>query len=385
MSARYRPYADAWEAVYAADFTLAEVRRRVATLAEGLAARGLSCIVGFDTRFMGSLFARDAAATLQAGGVSVALVAAAAPLPALHHALDQTLADCALYVSACNRPYFRNGLVLLAPPAAGLSLGPAQASVALAAGEPGLAFPPGGDPPAELSVDLRTPYLDALRGAVDLELIRRSSLTIFVDAMSGTTAGILPALIGEGERTRAIEINRDPDPLFGRVTPSPTESGLNRLKKLVKESDSHLGLAISADGTALAVIDKNGEQLDPAETALLLAAYLARQNRQRGAVIIPAPAAGTPLAGPVRLGPWEDAAGLKVEVAQDPPARLAQLFEGDRQPPVLGAGADGQVVIGRLGAHPDGALAALICAEMVARSGGLRALIDALREQLLKP
>lgn len=380
MSARYRPYADAWEAVYTADFTLSQVRRRATALAEGLAARGMSCVVGHDTRFMGSLFARDAAATLQAHGVRVALAAAAAPLPALHHALDQGVADCALYVSACNRPYFYNGLALLAPASAGLALGGGGG----AEGE--RAFPPpAADPAAEQGVDLRGPYLDALRAAVDIDLIRRGSLTVFVDAMSGTAAGIIPALVGEGERTRAIEINRDPDPLFGRVTPSPAESGLNRLKKLVKESDSHLGLAISADGTALAVVDKNGEQLDPAETALLLAAYLARQARQRGAVIIPAPAAGTPLAGAARLAAWEDATGLKVEVAADPAARLAELFEGDRPPPVLGATADGQLIIGRLGAHPDGALGALICAEMVARSGGgLRALIDAQRDQILK-
>jgi phosphomannomutase len=381
MSSRYRPYADAWEAVYAADFTLDQVRRRAAALGESLARQGLSCVVGYDTRFMGSLFARDVAAALQAAGVSTALAAAPVPLPALHHALDQRTADCALYVSACNRPYFYNGLALLAPESAGLALDPADAGPL-----PEQAFPPAGDPQAEQSLDLRAPYLDALRGAVDIELIRRTPLTIFVDAMSGTTAGVVPALLGEGGQTRAIEINREPDPLLGRVTPSPTESGLTRLKKLVKESDSHLGLGVSADGSAVAVVDKNGEQLDTAETAMLLAAYLARQSRQRGAVIIPTPAPGTPLAGAVRLSAWEDATGLKVEVAADPAARLVELIKRDRTPPLLGATADGQLIIGRLGAHADGMLAGLICAEMVARNGGnLRALIDAQREQLLKP
>jgi phosphomannomutase len=385
MIARYRPYADAWEAVYAADFTLDQVRRRVATLADGLAAAGLSCIVGYDTRFMGNLFARDAAAILQARGVNVALGAAPAPLPALHHALDQGSAHCALYVSACNRPFFANGLVLIAPPAAGLALSPAPDDPQSGRPYPEPPFPPTGDLAPDQSLDVRGPYLDALRAAVDLDLIRRTSLTIFVDAMSGTTAGIVPALLGEGGQTRAIEINRDPDPLFARVTPSPTVSGLTRLKKLVRESDSHLGLAMSADGTALAVVDKNGEQLDPAETALLLGAYLARQRRERGLVIIPAPAAGTPLAGAVRLSAWEDATGLKLEVAADPGARLVELIERDRTPPLLGATADGQLIFGRLNAHPDAALAGLFCAEMVARNGALRTLIDAQREQLLKP
>ncbi len=384
MSARYRPYALAWEAVYSAAFTLDQVRRRGAALAEGLVSRGLSCLVAYDTRFMGGLFARDLVAALQTRGVRATISAAPTPLPAIYHALDQRVADCALYVSACNRPYVYNGLLLIAPNAAGLSLEP----VALDGEAPLLTapFPPTGELPPDQSVDLRPPYLEALRNAVDLELIRRTSLTIFVDAMSGTTAGIFPALLGEGGQTRAIEINREPDPLFGRVTPTPSEAGLNRLKKLVRESDSHLGLAISADGTALAVIDKNGEQLDPAETALLLAAYLARQHRQRGAVVLPAPAPGSPLAGLPRLAAWEEATGLRVEGLGDPAARLAELIGRDRPGPVLGATADGELTVGRYAAYPDAVLAGLFCAEMVARGGGsLRGLIDAQRDQLLKP
>lgn len=383
MSERYRPYADSWEAVYTADFTLDQLRRRAAWVAAGLAVQELSCLIGYDTRFLGAQFARDVAATLQARGVRAVLGAAPAPVAALRHALDQRVADCALYVSAANRPFFYNGLALIAPQRAGLNL----AAPADGEGQPYPApgFPPSGEHPAEQSADLRGPYVEALRGAVDIELIRRTSMTIFVDAMSGTTAGIVPALLGEGGQTRAIEINREPDPLFGRLPPSPTESGLTRLKKLVKESDSHLGLALSADGTALALVDKNGEQLDTAETALLLAAYLARQHRQRGPVLVPTPAAGTPLAGAARLSAWEDATGLKVEVAVAPAARLAELAERDRSAPLLGATGDGQFVIGRHGAHPDALLAGLLCAEMVARSnGGLRALIDAQRDQLLK-
>ncbi|GAB4431165.1 MAG: phosphoglucomutase [Chloroflexi bacterium OHK40] len=386
MSSRYRPYAYAWEAVYAADFTLDQVRRRAAALADGLARRNLSCIVAYDTRFMGGLFARDVAAALQARGLRAPVTASPVTLPALHHALDQHLADCALYVSASNRPYFYNGLALLAPDPTGLTLEPPEGADALA-GRPYAAgpFPPTGDQPPDQSLDLRTGYLEALRAALDLELIRRTPLTIFVDPMSGTTAGIVPALLGEGGQTRAIEINREPDPLFGRLVPSPVEAGLNRLKKLVRESDSHLGLACSADGTALAVVDKNGEQLDPAETALLLAAYLARQHRLRGPVVIPAPAAGTPLAGPARLSAWEDATGLRIEVAPDPAARLRELITRDHAPPLLGATDDGQFIISRYASYPDAVLAGMICAEMVARSGGsLRSLIDTQRDQLLK-
>ena len=385
MIARYRPYVQAWEAIYTATFTLDQVRRRGATLAEGLLSRGMSCLVAYDTRFMGALFARDLRAALQARGVRATLSAAPTPLPALYHALDQRVADCAIVVSANNRPYCYNGLVLLAPDATGLTLEPLPADRDPLAGRQETAFPPVGDLPADQLTDLRTPYLEALRNAVDLDLIRRTSLTIFVDAMNGTAAGIFPALLGESGQTRAIEINREPDPLFNRVTPTPSAAGLNRLKKIVRESDSHLGLALSADGTALAVIDKNGEQLDPAETALLLAAYLARQHRQRGILVSPAPAPDTPLAGLPRLAAWEDATGLRVEGMGDPVARLTELIIREQTRPLLGATSEGELIIGRYAAYPDAILAGLICAEMVARNhGNLRALLDAQRDQIRK-
>lgn len=378
MSVRYRPYAQVWAAVVAADFTLDQVRRRGLSIAGQLGERGLTCLVAYDTRFMGGLFARDLATLLQMKGVRTALATGPAPLPAVYHALDQRVADAALCVSAGNQAYYYNGLMLLADKA-DLSLDPVDSP------PPPVAFPPVGDPPAEGMADVRGLYLKALRDAVEVDLIRRTSMTLFVDAMNGAGAGILPALLGESGQTRAIEINREPDPLFARVPPTPVESNLNRLKKLVRESDSHLGLAISADGTAMALVDKHGEQLDPAETGLLLAAYLARQHRQRGTVVVPAPAAGTPLAGSAHLTAWEDATGLKIEIAGDPEAHLATLLARDRTLPVLAATTDGQFTLGRYARYPDGILAGLLCAEMVARSGGnLRDLIDAQRKQLLQ-
>jgi phosphomannomutase len=377
MNPRYRLISHAWEAVYTEEFTLDQVRQRGALIADSLAERGWSCLVAYDTRFMGNLFARALSADLNARGVRSRLAAAPTPLPAVHYALDRKLADCALVVTARKRPYYYNGLVLIAP-------------------APGVALVPDGAAPAEQSFaplidsgpapvdqpDLRGDHLESLRGAVDIELVRRVSLTIFVDAMNGTAAGVFPALLGEGAQTRAIEINREPDPLFGKITPHPAEAGLNRLKKLVRESDSHLGLAISGDGTALAVIDKTGEQLDPTELSLLLGSYLARQHRHRGPLVAPVPAPGSALAM-LRTAAWEEANGLKAELTATPDARIIELLEQERPSLLLGSSAEGEISIGRIAAYPDAMLAGLLVAEMVARSGGsLRALIDAQREQL---
>lgn len=377
-----------WEGVYAADFTLEQVRRRGYHLGEALRARGWSCLVAYDTRFMANLFARDIYQGLTFQGVTVNLVSAPVPMPAVQSALERQQASCALMVSARNRPYWYNGLVLLGPDTADLALHPGELAPEA---QP---FPPAptSDPLApagqkagnETATDLRGPYLELLRKHVDISLIRRSTLTIFVDPMNGTTAGYLPAVIGEGGQTRAIEINRETDPLFSKLTPLPAEAGLTRLRKLVRESDSHLGLAFSADGTALGVVDKNGEQLELIEIVLLLAAYLSHQYRQKGLVIAPIPAPDSRLAAVLGgLSDWEDTLGLKVELTNNAAARIAAITAKGKHNLVVGCTAEGEMILGRYTPYPDALLAGLMMAELVARNAGnLQALLGELRSRL---
>jgi phosphomannomutase len=354
--------------VYAADFALQALRRRCAALADGLLSRGWSCLVACDTRFMSNLFAREVFRVLSGRGVPTSLAPAPAPLAAVQHALEQRRASCALVVSARNKPYWHNGLVLLAPQPDPLL----DAEADLQAEES--AFPPP-DTIEPSPQDLRGPYLELLRGLVDIDAVRRTTLTVFVDPMHGTTAGYLPAAIGEGGQTKAIEINRETDPLFGKATPHPAGAPLTRLRKLVRESDSHVGLALSADGSALGVVDNGGESLAPCYHALLLASYLARQHRQRGQVIVPLPA-GAHWAG---LGAWEDPLGLKVQAVGDPGPLVAEALAADRAGLVVACTSDGEITIGRQGGAPDALHAALLTLEMLARSGGnLRALLDEL-------
>jgi len=372
MSQRPRIQQHHWFGVYTADFTLDGVHARCLRLAEVLVANKWNCLVVHDTRFMGVQFARYAYRVLESCGVQVSFCPTPAPFPAVELALEQRRVDTALILSAGNRPFSYCGMIVLAP----------------ALGQPLLDDGPAAQPHTSTSIDLsgpalenternqfdlRGPYLEALRAVVDIELIRRATLTLFVDPMNGTTSGYIPAAIGDGGQTKAIEINRELDPLFGRQSPQPSESGLNRLRKLVKESDSHLGVALSADGRAISVADSAGELVAPLDLTRLLASYLSRQHRQRGLVVGPLPPEGEP-AG---FRTWADEAGLKAELLADPSARIAELVAQDRTSLLVGATATGELTLGRYGGSPDATLAALLLIEMSARSGGkLRAMID---------
>jgi phosphomannomutase len=369
-----------WEGIYAADFTLAGVRRRCSRIADVLLANRWSCLVAHDTRFMAGQFARYAYLALEARGVQVSFCPTPAPVPSVELALEQRKADVALLISAGNRPFWYSGMIVLAPTAEGLLDDDlAELDTGAQASLPDTLFPPqvldGGD---RTQVDLRAPYLESLRNAADVDLIRRATLTVFVDPMNGTTSGYIPAAIGEGGQTKAIEINRETDPLFSRHPPQPSEAGLQRLRKLVRESDSHLGVALSADGRAIGVTDNTGEILAPVDLALLLASYLNRQYRQRGVIIAPlAPDSTGAAADPAGLRSWEASTGLKVELSADAGTRIAELLAHDRNGVLVGVTSAGEVTLGRYGAAPDALLAALLLIEMAARQGSkLRALLD---------
>jgi phosphomannomutase len=370
-----------WNGVYTTEFSLQEIRQRCQSLIRILLDRNLHCLVAYDTRFMAELFARDIYQTMVAQGVGASLSQSPAPLPAIYYALAQGKADCALVVSARNQPYWSNGLVLI-----GNDLPPILRDPDITSGT-GAPFPPTVEPTTESGskiIDLRSPYIDMLRSPFDLELIRRASLTVFADSMNGSSAGYLPAVIAGGGQTRAIEINKETDPLFSRTTPMPGTSGLTRLRKLVRESDSHVGLAFSADGTALGVVDKNGNSILPIEVALLLAAYLNRQYRQRGMVLLAPPAQHSDSGElAAALHTWANNLGVQVELSNQIDTRLAEVLANQRPHLLLGCTDAGQIVIGQHGTYADALFAGVMLIELIARNAGnLLSLLEELRQVL---
>jgi phosphomannomutase len=369
-----------WEGVFSADFTLSSFQRRCQRVAEELLARKWSCLIAHDTRFMAGQFARYAFYSLAQYGARVSYCPTPAPFPAIELALAQRRADAALIVSAGNRPFWYNGLIVLAP----LDASPLEGDPSAAQPPASLPFPPPAlDASDNTQVDLRAPYTEMLRDSVDMDLIQRATLTVFVDPMNGATSGYIPATLGEGGQTKAIEINRETDPLFGRQPLEPAEAALNRLRKLVKESDSHLGVALAADGRAIGVADNMGEIVPPLDLTLLLAQYLNHQYRQRGAVVAPAPDSASD--APASIRAWEDATGLKVELSSDPAARIAELLNQDRNSLLVGTTAAGEVTLGRYSGAPDATLVALVLIERVARAGSrLRTLLDDMKGKPVK-
>ncbi|NOK58347.1 MAG: phosphoglucomutase [Chloroflexi bacterium AL-W] len=375
MSQRPRLHRHYWEGIYSANFTLDRIQQRIHHLVDVLNAHHWSCLVAYDTRFMGRQFAHYVYDVLHISGVEAHFCPTPVPIPFVELALvDQRLADCAIVISAGNRPHWYNGITVLAPPV-DEQLMPEQH--VLDPPQSIFPFPPVSDM-LGTEADLHTPYFDVVHSIIDIELIRRSTLTVFIDPMSGSTSGAIPALIGDSGQTKAIEINREMDPLFSRQIPHPAEAELNRLRKLVRDSDSHMGIALSADGRAIGVVDTNGERKSLLEVTLLLSQYLVRQYRQKGVVVIPQCADTA-----IDVDEWAQNLGITVEALADPSQRIIDLLNNDRNKLLAGVTPTGALTLGRYSDSPDAILAAMLLIEMTARSGGkLHTLLDDLHEKI---
>lgn len=115
----------------------------------------------------------------------------------------------------------------------------------------------------------RQRYLKHLAGQIDTAAIKKARLKIVVDPMYGSGRGYLDTFLQElGCQVEEIHDHRDV--LFGGRSPDPLAENLAELKSRVAATQADLGLALSGDAGAFAVIDRAGKYFSrPAADGIL--------------------------------------------------------------------------------------------------------------------
>ena len=289
---------DGWRAVVADGFTLANVRRCTAAIAdwvkqtEGAAARGV--VVGHDRRFMAERFAQEVAQTLIGQGIRVVYCDhGPVPTPVVTFTVPHLNAAAGVMLTASHNPPEYNGIKVKTSSGAPADRATATvietyADSRLHAGEetPLVAF---GEPFIDgryLPVDPFPAYRDRLRALVDVEAINRANLRIVVDAMYGAAAGVLPRILGTGGRP-VIEIRGERNPAFpGMKGPEPIAQTLGPLMAAVRAHRADIGIAFDGDGDRIALVDGGGNYVSSQETFAMLAMYLGeRDDIADGAIV----------------------------------------------------------------------------------------------------
>jgi phosphomannomutase len=278
---------DGWRDVIAENFTDENVRKVAHAIARYLVRAekpGAGVVVGYDTRFASEHFARVAAETVAATGTPVWLAGQACPTPAVSLLVRTRNAAGGIQITASHNPYRWNGLKFKA--SYGSSASPAivaeverELTRVLRDGVPPLA------PRSDLihSLDVRTPYLQALASLVDWDRLRASKFRFLIDPMHGAGRGLLLELFRQ-QGIEAGEIRGTRDPLFGGVNPEPIEPHVEALRQAMLAGGYDAGFAFDGDADRVGAMDPDGTFITPHQIFAILLWHLAGTRNLSGDV-----------------------------------------------------------------------------------------------------
>ncbi len=264
-----------WRAIVAEDFTLANIRRAVAGIAQYVAVQGepRTVLVGRDPRFLGETFVAAAANVLAAHGVTPLVIPEPAPTPAIAYAVRRLKTGGSINFTASHNPPEYNGIKYSTPdgaPALPEVTGQIEANIR-ALGE-AAAAPLDAGAQFEL-VDVKPDYLKRLAELVDLQAIRRSGLRVVFDPFWGAARGYTCHILREyGVETATVHDFRDV--LFGGHAPEPDDHLLAECKAKMRETDAAIGVATDGDADRFGVVDADGTFIQPNYIIALLFDYL---------------------------------------------------------------------------------------------------------------
>jgi len=276
-----------WRAVMAEEFTFVNVQRAIRGIARYVASqkpKGARVIVGRDPRFLGETFCSMAAEILSAHGITPVVVAEAAPTPAFAYAVISNKADGVINFTASHNPPEYNGIKFSTPdgcPALPEVTKKIEAEILAADNAPSAKSGPA--PGSRESLDPKPAYLNRLAEIVDLNVIKKAGLKVVFDPMWGAARGYSDELLrGTGVQVATVHDYRDV--LFGGHAPEPDDRLPEDLRKKMRETGAHIGVATDGDADRFGIVDADGTFLQPNYVIALLFDYLVESRGWKNGV-----------------------------------------------------------------------------------------------------
>jgi len=286
MTARKTPVkfgTDGWRAIFAEDFTFANVRVAAAAIANYVLAeadgakKGVG--VAYDTRFNSRAFARAVAEVLAGAGVRVQLADRITSTPALSYAVKaRGLAGGVMITSSHNPPQW-NGVKYKA------SYGGSGSPSIIAAIETYLErpLPKAAKPATTTEVNFLPEYLEAVKAFVDLKKIAAAKFRYLIDPMYGTASGQLKGIF-DADGVECVEIRGVQDPLFPGINPEPILPYIQAACEAVVEHQCAAGLITDGDADRIGAVDEKGNVVTSHMIFAVILQWLLERKKWPGAV-----------------------------------------------------------------------------------------------------
>jgi phosphomannomutase len=291
---------DGWRAVTADQFTFVNVRRVADAVA--VAARTFrppaaidanTLVVGFDRRFLSREFAAVVAESLRAAGFRVILSDRPTPSQTISFTARHRGLLGGVVVTASHNPAKYNGIKFKAW-YGGSALPEMYDAIAASIDQSDMRN--GGTIEEGNILD---DYVDAVRGQLDLPLLKSAKLAILHDPIHGAGA-MIPSkvlgidyagarLIAEGrprlDHTVIDGIRGDVNPSFGGVNPEPIPENLNASRDAMLSGLYDLAICNDGDADRLGILDEHGDFVSPHKIISLLVLYLVREKKLAGEIV----------------------------------------------------------------------------------------------------
>jgi alpha-D-glucose phosphate-specific phosphoglucomutase len=284
---------DGWRAVIAEDYTFDNVRACAASVAmylrkHNLADRGL--IVGYDARYASEEFAVAVAEVVAAQGIKVAMSRALCPTPVVSYSIIDRKAGGGVVITASHNPWQWNGFKY--KPEYGGSAAP-EIVAQLEEPLPSLVGRKIKTTPIDearasgmvTDFDERTPYLAQIARLIDLDRLKSAGLRVCYDAMYGTGAGYVNALL-DGGKTKVTELHGYRNPIFpGMHAPEPIARNLTEMAQTMASGGFDAGIATDGDADRVGIADERGNFINQLQVFGLLTYYMLEARGERGAIV----------------------------------------------------------------------------------------------------
>jgi alpha-D-glucose phosphate-specific phosphoglucomutase len=274
---------DGWRGVIADDFTFENVRRVASAIASYVlkyedARQGI--FVGYDTRFASNSAAKVVAEVIAGAGIRVKLANDYTPTPAVSYAVKQQGAAGGVMVTSSHNPWNWNGVKFKAK--FGGSATPAimqKIEQELAAGKT-----PTGEKASVEEVDFKPPYIAAVCGFADLDLIAKTKFRFAVDSMHGSGRGVLAGIL-RARNVQHVAIRQEVNPLFPGINPEPIEPHVALLQQTVLREKCDAGLATDGDADRIGAVAEDGTFVDSHKIICVLLRWLLERKKWTGDVV----------------------------------------------------------------------------------------------------
>ncbi|ASJ14458.1 phosphoglucosamine mutase [Thermococcus radiotolerans] len=232
-------------------------------------------VVGMDTRVSGEMLKGALISGLLSTGCDVIDVGIA-PTPAIQFATAHFGADGGAVITASHNPPEYNGIKLLEPNGMGLKKEREAVveEVFFKEDFDRAKWDEIGDVRKE---DVIKPYIEAIKGRVDVEAIKKRRPFVVVDTSNGAGSLTLPYLLRE-LGCKVVSVNAHPDGHFPARNPEPNEENLKGFMEIVKALGADFGVAQDGDADRAVFIDENGRFIQGDKTFALVADAVLREN-----------------------------------------------------------------------------------------------------------